>query len=185
MSSIRLVALVIATGVAAALPAAQEMPAPPTPGPEHKILQMDAGTWDAVVEMAGPPGGAPMSSKGVEVNTVGCGGLCLVSDFKGEFMPGAEFHGHGVTTYDPAKKKYVGSWTDSMSRGLAVAESTYDPAQKTFTGTMEGPDMSGNVVKSKAVTRYIDEDHREMTMFTTGPDGNEMQVMKISYTRRK
>ena len=36
--------------------------------------------------MAGPaaPGAKPTTSKGVEVNTLGCGGLCLITDFKGE-----------------------------------------------------------------------------------------------------
>jgi hypothetical protein len=40
-------------------------------------------------------------------------------------------------------------------------------------------------VKTKAVTAYPDDDHRVMTMFVNGPDGKEMQTMKISYTRRK
>lgn len=186
MRSIRVVVLLVGMGVVAVLPAAaQEMPGPPMPGPEHKVLQMDAGTWDAVVEMSGGPGGAPVSSKGVETNTVGCGGLCLITEFEGEFMPGTPFQGHGLGTYDPAKKKYVGSWTDSMSQGLMVSEGTYDPATKTFTGSMEGPDMNGNVVKSRTVSRYVDEDHRTMTMFSTTPDGKEVETMKITYTRRK
>ena len=53
--------------------AAQQPPAPPTPGPEHKLLTADAGTWDAVVEMA-EPGKPPMKSKGV-----GELGLCGVA----------------------------------------------------------------------------------------------------------
>jgi hypothetical protein len=164
---------------------AQETPPLPKPGPEHQMFTMDAGTWDAVVEMT-PPGGAPaMTSKGTQIDTVGCGGLCLITDFTGEFMPGMAFHGHGLTTYDSAKKKYVGSWTDSMSMGLAVSESTYDPATKSLTGWMEGPDITGAVQKSKSTSTYTDADHRSMTMFMTGPDGKETQMMKISYTRRK
>ena len=74
----------------------QQMPPMPKAGPEHEILKMDDGTWDAIVEFTLGPGAPPMTSKGVEVNTVGCGGLCLITDFKGEAM-GAPFHGHGVT----------------------------------------------------------------------------------------
>lgn len=186
MTKRRLGVLLVGTMAISAIPAAgQEMAPMPTPGPEHKVLQMDAGTWDAVVEMAAMPGSPPTTSKGVETNTVGCGGLCLISDFKGEFMSGMAFHGHGVTTYDPAKKKYVGSWTDSMSRGLMVSEGTYDPASKSFTGWMEGPDMNGNMVKSRSESKYIDADHRTMTMFTTAPDGKEIGMMTITYTRRK
>jgi Protein of unknown function (DUF1579) len=180
------VCIVIAVGLMVWTPAAaQEMPPMPKPGPEHQLFKMDEGTWDAVVELNPGPGAPPMTSKGVETNTVGCGGLCLITDFKGEMMPGAVFQGHGVTAYDPAKKKYVGSWTDSMSAGVSTNEATYDAATKTATGSMEGPDASGKVVKSKSTVEYKDAEHRVFTMFTQGPDGKEVQTMRITYTRRK
>ena len=93
-----------------------------------------------------------MTSKGVEVNTVGCGGLCLITDFKGEIMPGVAFHGHGTTAYDSVSKKYVGSWSDSMSTGLAISEGTFDPATKKITGTMSARDMTGAMAKSRTVS---------------------------------
>jgi hypothetical protein len=161
----------------------QEMPTP-KPGPEHKMLAMDVGTWDAVVEFTPGPGAPPMTSKGVEVNTLGCGGLCLITDFKGDLMPGTAFHGHGTTTWDPGKKKYVGSWTDSMSTGLSHTEVTYDPATKKFTGWMEGPDMTGQVSKTKSVVEYPSPETRVMTAYAAGPDGKEMQVLKITYKKR-
>jgi len=163
----------------------QDMPPMPKPGPEHMLLAQDVGTWDAVIEMAGPPGAPAMSSKGVEVNTIGCGGLCLITDFKAELMPGSTFHGHGTTAYDPVTKKYVGSWTDSMSAGLAISEGAYDPVTKKISSTMEGRDMSGAMVKSRTVGESPDADHRVMTMFAPGPDGKEIQTMRITYTRRK
>ena len=108
------------TGVAApAAVVAQDM-IPPKPGPEHELLKSDAGTWDAVIEMMAAPGAPPMKSTGVETSVLGCGGLCLITDFKGEMMPGQTFEGHGLAAYDAAKKKYVGSWTDSMSTGLSI-----------------------------------------------------------------
>ena len=171
-------------GLAFAQTGADQMPPMPKPGPEHAALKMDVGTWDAVVEFIPAPGAPPMVSKGVEVNTIGCGGLCLISDFKGEAM-GSPFHGHGMTAWDPAKKKYVGSWTDSMSTGIAVAEMTYDAAAKTGAGWMEGPDMTGKITKTRTVVDYKTEGARVMTAYTPGPDGKEMQVMKITYTRRK
>jgi hypothetical protein len=187
MDRIRLVGLalvVVLNSPAVALAQADQAPPMPKPGPEHAALKMDEGTWDAVVEITPGPGAPPMTSKGVEVNTIGCGGLCLISDFKGEVM-GMPFAGHGVTTWDPAKKKYVGSWTDSMSTGLALGESTYDPATKKWSGSMEGPDMSGKMVKSRSTGEMPTPNTRVMTMFGTGPDGKEAQTMKITYTRRK
>jgi hypothetical protein len=186
MASTRLTLLTV--GIALGLVAsarAQGTPPMPTPGPEHAVLKMDEGTWDAVVEISTGPGAPPMTSKGVEVNVVGCGGLCLISDFKGEMGPGMMFHGHGTTAYDPAKKKYVGSWTDSMSTGLSISEATYDAAAKTSTGWMEGPDMTGNVMKMRSTVEYPDADHRVFTMYSTGADGKETPGMRITYTRRK
>ena len=164
--------------------AQQAAPPMPKPGPEHQLLKTDEGTWDAVVEVIPGPGAAPMTSKGVEVNMMGCGGLCLITDFKGDMMPGVPFQGHGVTVWDPAKKKYVGSWTDSMSAGLSIGESTWDPATKKMTGWMEGPDMTGKLIKMRSVVEVGDAT-RVFTMHGPGPDGKEMQMMRITYTRRK
>lgn len=163
----------------------QDMAAMPKPGPEHQIFQDEAGTWDATVETYMKPGAPPMLSKGTETNIVGCSGLCLITDFKGEAMPGMAFQGHGVAAYDPQKKKYVGSWTDSMSFGLAISESTWDPAARTFTGTMEGPDMTGTVVKMKSVVEHKDRDTRVFSMYMPGPDGKEVLTMRITYKRAK
>jgi hypothetical protein len=162
---------------------AQQMPPMPKPGPEHDVLKMEEGTWDAVVEMS-PPGAPVMTSKGTEVATLGCGGLCLVTKFDSD-MGGMPFQGNGITTYDASKKKYVGSWTDSMSAGMLTSEGTYDAAAKVMTVWMEGTDATGTAQKMKSTSSYPDPDHRTMTMFMTGPDGKEVQGMKITYTRRK
>jgi hypothetical protein len=185
MSSTRfavLVAVVVILGVPSSA-LSQGPPPMPTPGPEHAIFKMDVGTWDAVIELTGGPG-EPIKSKGVEVNTLGCAGLCLVTDFKGEYMPGIPFHGHGVTAWDVAKKKYRNSWTDSMSQGLMIGESAWDAAAKKLTGTMEGPDMSGQVIKMRSVVEYKG-DSRSMTAYAPGPDGKEMQLVRITYIKRK
>lgn len=184
MTKLAVCTIAIALGLGTAVHA-QDMPTLPKPGPEHAILAQDVGTWDAVIDLAGPPGAPAMSSKGVEVNTMGCGGLCLISDFKGELMPGVAFSGHGTTAYDPISKKYVGSWVDSMSAGMATSESTYDPATKKVTGTMAARDMTGAMSKSRTVSESADADHRVMMMFATMPDGKEMQTMRITYTRQK
>ena len=159
------------------------MPPMPKPGPEHQLFKEDEGEWDAIVEVFAAPGQPPMQSKGVETNRVGCGGLCLITDFKSEMM-GQPFEGHGTTAWNPDKKKYVGSWSDSMSLGLAIAESTWDPAAKTVTGWMDGPDMTGKVTRMKSTVEYKNG-VRTFTMYTTGPDGKDAPTMKITYTRKK
>lgn len=159
---------------------AQEMP---KPGPEHAVLTQDVGTWDATVEMAMAPGQPPSVSKGVETNTL-LGELWLIQDFKSEMM-GQPFAGHGVAGYDPQKKKYVSTWVDSMSTWLAVSDNTWDPATKTMTGWMEGPDMTGKMIKMRAVMEHKDADTRHFAIWSPGPDGKEVAGLKITYKRRK
>jgi hypothetical protein len=179
--------LVMVTALAAGFgvcASAQEPPPMPTPGPEHRQLKLDEGTWDAIIEITPGPDVPPMTSKGIEVNTLGCGGLCLITDFKGD-MVGMPFHGHGTITWDAVKKKYVGSWTDSMSWGLQLSEGNWDPVTKKFNGTMEGRDAMGNITKTRSVAEHLGEGKRVMSGYTRGPDGKEFQVLKITYTKRK
>jgi len=184
------VAGALALGLAGTL-SAQGIPPMPKPGPEHAIYKDMAGTWEAKVESFMVPGAPPSVSSGVETARVGCGGMCLITDFKGSFVigppstPPTAFEGHGMETYDQAKKKYVGSWTDSMSTGLSVTDSTYDAATKTMKGTMEGPDMTGNISKMRETVTMKDPNSRVMEMYNLGPDGKESLGMRITYTRRK
>jgi hypothetical protein len=163
--------------------APQGMPPMPTAGPEHELLKNEAGTWDATVEMLGM-GPTPATSKGSENNTLMANGLWLITDFKSEMM-GMPFHGHGTSGWDPGKKKYVGTWVDSMSPGVFLFEGTYDASTKTLTSVMVGPDMTGKMQKMRSVSEYKSPDSRTFSMYAVGPDGKEALNMRISYTRRK
>jgi len=156
----------------------------PKPGPEHEILKKDAGIWEATVEENVEPGAPPKVSKGIETNTLACGGLWLVTDFKGEMM-GQPFQGHGVTGYDPQKKKYVGIWVDGMSSALGLLEGTYDAAKKTMTNMYESHDPTGKPVKMKMVTVWTGEDSRAWTASMVGDDGKEISMLSIKYRRKK
>jgi hypothetical protein len=162
-----------------ALPVLAQMPPMPQPGPEHAMLKKDVGTWDATVEMFMKPGEPPTVSKGTETVTM-MGGFWLLSEFKSEMM-GQPFEGRGATGYDPAKKKYVGTWVDSMTPGYYTTEGTYDAATKTLTATMEGPDPSGQVTKTKETTEWKADGTRVFTMYN--PDGKTVG-MRITYKRK-
>jgi hypothetical protein len=160
--------------------AGAEMPPLPKPGPEHELLKKSVGTWDATVELCDPTGAPVSTSKGIETNALTVGGLWLVSDFRGEMM-GQPFQGHGVSGFDQTKKKYVGTWVDSMSLGLALMEGTYDSKTKTMTEWMEGPDMTGKISKMKAISEWKDDDTRVFTMYD---EGKEQPSMRITYKRK-
>jgi len=94
--------------------------------------------------------------------------------------------GHrGTTAYDPLKKKYVRTWTDSMTQGLEIIEATWDPSTRTLTSFVAGPDRSGKVAKAKGVYEYTSSDARVFTLYRQGPDGNEAVGMRFKYTRKK
>jgi hypothetical protein len=150
----------------------------PKPSPEHDLLKKGAGTWDASIESTGPDGKKSVST-GVETRRMMTGGLWMISDFKGTFG-GQPFEGHGVTGFDPGKKKYIGTWVDTMSAGVNTMEETYDAGKKTMSGTMEGPEG-----KMKMSTEYKDENTEVFTMYMTGPDGKDAPMMTITYKRRK
>lgn len=162
---------------------APPMPPMVQPGPEHAVLQHDEGTWDATVEMTMAPGAPPAVSKGVETVRM-AGGLFQVTDFQSDMM-GQPFHGHGVSAWDPVKKKYVLTWIDNMSAGFTTGEATYDPAAKTMKASLAGPDLTGKVIPFREVVQWPDADTRVLTMYMTGPDGKESAAMKITYKRRK
>lgn len=177
-------ALLAAGGAVTAL-RSQEAFQPPKPGKEHDILKEMQGTWDAVVKMSMDPNTPPVESKSVETATLGGNGLWLISDVKGDFM-GMPFHGHGMFGYDTAKKKYVGSWVDSMGTYILQSEGTYDVEKKTFNWTSEVPDpASGKMEKMRELHAIKGKDHRSSSIFVIGPDGKEKPMMTIEFRRRK
>jgi hypothetical protein len=157
---------------------------PPKPTKEHKELESEVGTWDATVKTWIDPSGDPMESKGVETNKLMPGGLWLLSEFKGDFG-GMAFEGRGQTGYDPHKKKFIGTWIDSMTNGMMVMEGTYDEKSHTmtFTGTMFD-EMRKADTKFKMVSVAKDENTRVATMYTVD-GGKEVKNMEITYKKRK
>jgi hypothetical protein len=152
------------------------------PGREQDLFKQDVGVWDATIEMTMEAGGKPNVTKGTETNTL-LGGRWLISDFKGEMM-GMPFQGHSVMGYDPAKKKYTGTWVDSMSTTSSVLEGTYDPKTKTMTSWMESPGPDGKPVKIRSTSEWKDDDSRIFTMHSPAGQGDEFAMMKITYKRR-
>ncbi|MBL8727826.1 MAG: DUF1579 domain-containing protein [Planctomycetes bacterium] len=152
-------------------------PEMPKPGPEHANLQMAEGTWDAVVEGEGME-----PSKGTSVMKMVLGGFWMSDHFTCDFG-GMKFEGHGMTGYDPIKKKYVSTWVDNMNPALMVTEGTYDEKTRTLNMTGDGYDHMGNQVKVRTATIHKDRNTVVFEMYHKGA-GAETKVMSITYTRR-
>lgn len=161
----------------------QQDGAPPMPqaSPEHKLLMERVGTWDCAMQMWMGPG-EPMKMTGVETNRA-LGPFHLVSEFEASMM-GEPFAGHGVFSWDPAKKKFFSLWVDSTEPSPMLMEGTYD--SKTRATTFVGENvMMGERMKMREVVTSKDADHAVFEMYLTGADGKEQKSMQIDYTRRK
>ncbi|QDT01297.1 DUF1579 domain-containing protein [Adhaeretor mobilis] len=156
-----------------------------TPSAEHKNLAAEVGVWDANLQMWMAPDAPPMPSKGVETNKM-MGDFWIISEFKSD-MGGMTFTGHGQHGYDPAKKKYVGTWIDSMSPYLSTQEGEFDAKSNTLTLLATGRNMmTGEIEKSKMVSKYIDENTKvfEIYMPVEGEEGKWWKSLQIDYKRR-
>jgi hypothetical protein len=181
--------LVVAVGVgllgmASSVRAQEEHAQKPTP--EHQRIAKEVGTWDATIKswMQGPQS-EPTVSQGVETVKLQPGGLWLISEFEGKFGD-STFCGNGQSGYDPIKKKYVGTWVDSMSASLMTMEGDYDEASKTLTMYSKGVEPSGKPYDAKMTSVQQDENSRVFTMSMKSDEtkGEYVKVMEISYKKR-
>lgn len=152
---------------------------PAKPGPEHADLKVLEGNWECVMKSSDGN-----ESKGTCSYKMECGGFWLTSNFNMDFG-GMPFQGKGMDGYDPAKKKYVAIWVDSMSPVPMFFEGNYDAKKEKLimTADWNGPD--GKPAKWRSVTVRKDNDHQTFEMFVTAEGGQEQKMMTIEYTRKK
>ena len=166
------IAAVTAAVVLLGSAAAQE---PPKPGPEHKHLQKQVGTWDTTMKAGG------MEHKGSVTFKMELGGLWLVGSMESD-LGGQKFAGKSMDTYDAKKKKYVSVWFDSMSTTPLTMEGNYDKDKKTVTMVGDGVGMDGKPAKWKSVSGMKGDDTIEMSMYVG--DGKE-PMFTLTYKRKK
>ncbi len=155
---------------------------PMKPGPQHALLQKYAGSWDCVLTGMGPDG-KEATSKGVSVSKK-FGDFHTVEDFDAEFM-GQKFTGHGMVGYCSTRGAYFTYWADTMSPTPLTAYGQYDEKTKTMTQKGECLGASGKLEPCTLVTKHVDDDHFSFEMLASMPDGSQMCVLRIDYTRRK
>ena len=183
-----LLGLAVCLGLVGAPCLARGQDSPPIPKPtaEHKELAREVGTWDATVKSwTRGPDSQPAESKGVEVVKLMPGGLWLQSEFDGK-IEDMEFHGCGQSGYDTKKKKYVGTWVDSVSTEIMMMEGDYDSASHTLTMYSKGSDASGKPAESKMTSKYDGDDTRVFTLAMKSDEtkGEFVKIMEITYKRR-
>jgi hypothetical protein len=186
-AAVMLSVLVLSAGAARAQEAqAEQLPPMMIPTPQHAEMARDVGVWDGESTAWEAPGGEPQKTTCVETNAM-IGKMWLDSRFEGEYG-GDKFVGKAQMGWDPVKKKYVGTWIDSISPFMYMLEGEYDIPTHTLTVVMTGTSaLTGKPETAKNITRYIDENTKvfEMHMPVEGKPGEWWKMMEIKYTRRK
>lgn len=169
-------------GVVSAM-AQQEGPPMPKPLKEHEWLHQLVGEWESEGECVMDPSQPSIKVKGTESGRK-VGGFWVVLENKGDFM-GSPFTGLLTLGYDADKKKYVGTWVDSMSHYLWQYVGTVDASGKKLTLESEGPcpQEPGKLSKFREVLEIKGRDEKVFTS-TIEKDGKWMTIMTMKYRRR-
>jgi hypothetical protein len=154
------------------------------PQPEHGWLQKLVGDWTSESEADMGPGKPRETFRGRErVRSIG--GLWVSCEGEGE-MPGGGTATMIMTLgYDPARRKYVGTWIGSMMAQLWVYEGEVDSAGKALTLNAEGPSFAGHGITAqyKDVIEFLSDDHRMLTSHVL-EDGKWRLFMTAHYRRK-
>jgi hypothetical protein len=160
------------------------MPMKLEPHEEHDWLSKLMGSWTFENEAIMEPGKPPVKFSGKET-VRSLGGLWVLCEGEGE-MPGGGV-GHTIMTlgYDPAKKRFVGTFIGSMMTNLWIYEGELDAAGKVLTLHTEGPTMAGDgkTAKYNDVIEVKDADNRVLRSNVLGDDGKWSGFMTGSYKR--
>src|SRR6185295_3189435 len=124
MHKFALVVIVVALCSLPAAAAEPELPKMPAPQKEHQWLERFVGEWESEAEMIAGPGQPAEKCHGIE-KTRSLGGFWIVAENN------AKFHDTPINAiltlgYDADKKKYVGTWIDSVTSYLWKYEGAVD-----------------------------------------------------------
>jgi hypothetical protein len=155
------------------------------PQNEHKWLEQLVGEWETEMEASMEPGKPPSKHTGSE--SVRSLTTWVVCEGRGE-MPGGGAAATIMTLgYDPAKKRFVGTFIGSMMTNLWVYDGQLDAAGKVLTLDTEGPSFTdpAKTAKYKDSIEIVSPDHRILSSQFQADDGTWHRFMTAHYRRRK
>ena len=151
-------------------------PQPVVPNAEHKWLAQFVGEW--ATESKGPAGpGQPPMECSSKLTSKKLGEFWVINEMKGEMM-GTPMTGVQTIGYDKAKKKYVGTWVDSMMPFMWQYEGNVDKSGKILTLEADGPSFSDptKLTKYQDIYEFKSKDEIAITS-TVNVDGKWVTFM--------
>jgi len=152
---------------------------------EHQWLMQLLGEWAYETEMIMEPGKPPMRCTGTE-RVRALGDLWVLCEGEGKMPDGGTGSMLMTLGYDPAKGRYVGSWTGSMMTHMFVYTGILDASEKSLTLDTEGPSWTaeGKTSPYQDVIQIIGADHRMLRSRSPGEDGTWREFMTAHYRRQ-
>ena len=180
------VAAVLAALASCASPGSTEdaaQSAMPAPGPheQHRWLARFVGEWDWTgrAELGG----------GQTYENSGTDSFRAIGEYWVVGEGAAEDNLRSVLTlgFDPASRRFVGTWIDSTSSHLWRYDGEIDPTGNTVTLTAEGPSPTSPGVRAKfrEVIEFKSADHRVNKGSVLGADGRWAEFLTIEARRRR
>ncbi len=162
---------------------AQE-PEVPKPVEQHQWLHHFVGDWDTLQEGSAGPDQPPMKCKGTMKSQM-LGEFWVVNELQGDMM-GTPMKGIQTIGYDEDKKKYVGTWVDSMMNHMWNYEGSVDSTGKILTLEAEGPNfmVPGKKTKFRDAYEVKSEGLIVATSSMLGEDGKWIVFMTGTMTRQ-
>lgn len=178
MTRSTLAALLMTAGAAAAQP-----PGLPPPPKEAAWLQKFVGEWETEAESIAVAGMPAMKCKGT-AKARSLGGFWVVSENEAN-VPGMKVAAVFQVGYDAEKKKYVGTWVDSVTAHLWHYTGTVEG--NVLTLEAEGPSFTDPKKKTlfKDVYEFTGPDAAVLKSIAKGDDGKWVTFMTAKYTRKK
>lgn len=153
------------------------------PMKEHEWLQHLVGSWEIESEMWMEPDAPPMKGTGRETVT-SLNGLWAFTEGTST-TPGGDMVYKAGLGFDVSFKEYRGFWVADMSSHLWKYVGELSADGKTMTLTCEGPHMEkdGETALYRDVIEIVDENHRTLTSYGQGDNGEWHAFMKARYRR--
>jgi hypothetical protein len=157
------------------------------PTREHQWLQKWVGEWTYETEASMEEGKPPQKFTGTE-RVRAIGDIYIQGEGSSTMPDGSPVTTQITLGYDPAKKRFVGSWLGTMMSHFWVYEGELSADGKTLTLSSEGPSMTGEEGKYQTYRdtyEFKSDDLRTLTATVQGADGAWTQFMQMDYHRKK
>jgi hypothetical protein len=151
------------------------------PQAEHRWLEQLVGEWTSEMEASMGPGQPPEKHTGTETVR----SLKVWVQCEGTLPAGSPARTVMTLGYDPARKKFVGTFIGSMMTHLWVYEGELDADGKVLTLDAEGPSFADptKTAKYQDTIEIVSPDHRTLSSRFQGEDGTWRHFMTAHYRR--